>query len=62
MGVAPSEVLFVGDSGVDIQTAVAAGMLPVGAGWGFRTEEELMENGCVFVARSPMDVLQIVGS
>ncbi|MEN8243487.1 MAG: HAD family hydrolase [Thermodesulfobacteriota bacterium] len=59
MGVAPSEIVFIGDSGVDMQTAVAAGMLPVGASWGFRPDEELLENGCQFLARNPMDVLKI---
>lgn len=58
MGISPSEVLFVGDSGVDMQTAVAAGMLPVGAAWGFRPERELLENGCRFLARRPSDILQ----
>jgi phosphoglycolate phosphatase len=61
MGVAPSQIVFIGDSGVDMQTAVAAGMLPVGASWGFRPDEELLENGCKILARHPLDVLSIVG-
>ena len=59
MGISPSEALFVGDSGVDMQTAAAAGMLPVGAAWGFRPEAELFENGCQFLARHPLDVLTL---
>ena len=57
MGIAPSNILFVGDSGVDMQTAVAANMLPVGAAWGFRPEKELLENGCQFVAHKPLDII-----
>ena len=57
MGIQPSEVLFLGDSGVDMQTATAAGMLPVGAAWGFRPEAELLENSCQFLARHPLEVL-----
>ena len=60
MGVAPAEIVFIGDSGVDMQTAVAAGMLPVGAAWGFRPEKELRENGCMYVACNPMDVIKII--
>jgi phosphoglycolate phosphatase len=60
MEIAPADILFVGDSGVDMQTAVAAHMLPVGAAWGFRPEKELLENGCRFLARTPMDVLEIL--
>ena len=52
--------LFMGDSGVDMQTAVAAGLFPVGAAWGFRSETELMENGCRFLARHPLDLLALI--
>jgi len=54
------KVVFIGDSGVDMQTAVSAGMFPVGVLWGFRTESELMDNGCRFLARHPLDVLQVI--
>ncbi len=37
------EVLYVGDSGVDMQTAHAAGVRAVGVSWGFRKREELEE-------------------
>ena len=49
--------LYVGDSGVDMQTAAAAGIFPIGAAWGFRPETELMEHGCQFLAKHPMDVI-----
>jgi len=52
--------LFMGDSGVDMQTATAAGIFPVGAAWGFRSEAELLENGCRFFARHPLDVLPLL--
>ena len=52
--------LFMGDSGVDMQTAAAAGIFSVGAVWGFRSEAELMEYGCRFLARHPMDVLSLI--
>jgi len=61
MGIPPTEALFVGDSGVDMQTAVSAGLLPVGAAWGFRPERELLAKGCRFLARRPLDILQLVG-
>ncbi len=60
MRVDPAEILFVGDSGVDMQTAVSAGMVPVGAAWGFRPEEELLANGCKFLVRQPLYVLQVL--
>ncbi len=42
-GVARDRVLYVGDSGVDIQTAHRAGVRAIGVSWGFRSREELQE-------------------
>jgi phosphoglycolate phosphatase len=47
LGALPHECAFVGDSDIDMLTAKAAGMLPVGASWGFRGEEELWEAGAL---------------
>ncbi len=54
--------LLVGDSGVDMQTAAAAGIFSVGVSWGFKSEAELMENGCRFLARHPRDVFSLVAA
>lgn len=43
--VAPSRAIMVGDSGIDIRTACAAGIAVVGVAWGFRYAEELFEAG-----------------
>ena len=45
MGISPNELMFVGDSGVDMETAKNAGMYGVGVLWGFRGEEELKTKG-----------------
>lgn len=45
LGVAPAEILYLGDTSTDMHCAVNAGMIPVGALWGFRTAEELRESG-----------------
>ena len=52
----PAEMIFIGDSGVDMQTAVAAGMQPVGVSWGFRSPHELEENGAQIILESPADI------
>ena len=59
-GVAPADCAFVGDSDVDMKTAVAAGMLPVGAAWGFRGEAELRAAGARIIAASIADVPALV--
>ena len=60
MEVKPEEVLFVGDSDVDMQAAVNAGMVAVGALWGFRTEEELLKNGAKHLVSSPDEIKWLV--
>ncbi|MGN0611267.1 MAG: HAD family hydrolase [Ruminiclostridium sp.] len=60
LGVKPDEVLYIGDSGVDMQTAVNAGFTPCGVLWGFRTREELLENGAVYFAEKPSDILELI--
>lgn len=44
-GILPSLFAFVGDSNVDMQTAINAGMHPVGVSWGYRSIEILKESG-----------------
>lgn len=52
-GVPRERTLFVGDSGIDMQTARAAGVRSVGVTWGFRSREELRQAGAdVLVDRS----------
>lgn len=58
--VLPKECIFLGDSGVDMQTAVRSGALPVGALWGFRTAEELLENGAKALLSSPEELLELL--
>ena len=48
-GLHPECVTLVGDSDVDMKTAVNAGMRPVGVTWGFRTPGQLKENGAVLL-------------
>ena len=60
MGIPPRHILYLGDSGIDMQTANRAGMYPVGALWGFRTAEELKLNGARALAKTPREVISII--
>ena len=57
LGVVPGEVLYVGDTNTDMQTAVAAGMFPLGVLWGFRTAAELLATGAAALVKAPAEVL-----
>ena len=54
------EVYFVGDTMVDMQTAVNAKMIGVGVLWGFRDEKELRENGADFIVKEPLEIINII--
>ncbi|MCI8466352.1 MAG: HAD family hydrolase [Lachnospiraceae bacterium] len=60
MGLKPEEVLYVGDSGTDMKTGKNAGMDTIGVGWGFRGFPELRENGAIYLAKIPEDILKIL--
>jgi phosphoglycolate phosphatase len=62
IGAPPAAFLYLGDSGVDMRTAVAAGMYPVGALWGFRTGDELRAAGARTLAEDPSDVMALLGN
>jgi len=59
-GYTPSSWCYLGDSGVDMATAVRGGCHPVGALWGFRDEGELVQTGAWRVISRPADFLRIV--
>ena len=56
----PSEVLYVGDTGVDMQTGKNAEVLTVGVLWGFREKDELVENGADAVIEKPEELLKYI--
>jgi phosphoglycolate phosphatase len=57
-GIPPEQFLYLGDSDIDMKTAVGAGMYPLGAGWGFRTEKELLDAGAKAVIKQPGELLR----
>jgi len=61
LSIAASRMVFLGDSGIDMLTASAAGMIAVGAAWGFRTKDELVENGASVVLDHPLELLDLRG-
>ncbi len=52
-GVSARDTLYIGDSGVDMRTAQAAGVESVGVTWGFRGRDELLQSeACCLVDRA----------
>lgn len=59
LAINPNRFLYLGDSGVDMKTALAAGMYPVGVSWGYRSREELLAAGALRILDSPEEMLKI---
>ncbi len=54
-----SDVLYVGDTAVDVRTAHAAGVRMAGALWGFRTRQELVDAGADLLLEKPESLLTV---
>jgi phosphoglycolate phosphatase len=59
-GVTASEALYVGDSGVDVDTARNAGVPLIAVLWGFRPKEELKKNGATRLIKEPKELWSFV--
>ena len=60
LSVLPENILYIGDSGVDMQTGKAAHMPSVGVLWGFRGEEELLSDGADYIVKKPLEIIDII--
>ena len=59
-GITLDEVLYCGDSDVDMQTGIGAGVKTVGVTWGFRTREELAAYSPLALIDSPMELVDVI--
>ncbi|MDR1347499.1 MAG: HAD family hydrolase [Prevotellaceae bacterium] len=55
-----SDCAFIGDSDIDIFTAINAKILPVGVTWGFRSRSELKKAGAKYIVNKPGELLKIL--
>ncbi|WP_298883818.1 HAD family hydrolase [uncultured Polaribacter sp.] len=60
LGIKNEEIIYIGDTGIDMQTANNANMYAVGVLWGFRSEEELIANGAKYLLNNPLDLIKIL--
>lgn len=58
-GICKQHTVYVGDSNVDMQTGINAGVRTIGACWGFRSKEELAAYSPWYLSDSPEDLLKL---
>ena len=60
MNLNPGDVIFAGDSEVDIETAVSSGCFPLGVSWGYRSRETITKAGARWIIDKPEELLEIL--
>lgn len=60
LNIPPGKFIYLGDGDTDMRTALAAGMYPVGALWGFRSGDELAASGARALIEKPTDLLNLI--
>ena len=55
-----NETLMIGDSNVDIETAINAKIKSIGCEWGFRGKEELVQAGATYTVSKPSDIKELL--
>ena len=61
LGIDKTEAVFIGDSDVDVQTALNAGIQCIGVEWGFRGREFLLEHGAHITVKNTGELSTILG-
>lgn len=56
LGAKREQVLYVGDSDIDVRTAIDSGLDFIGVSWGYRSRERLQDVGAKIVVDHPADV------
>lgn len=59
-GTTVAEVVYCGDSDVDMQTGINAGVRTIGAAWGFRTREELSAYNPWLMVERPDEIVKAI--
>ena len=60
LGVENSDTVYVGDTEVDIMTAVNSGIDSISCTWGYRSRRFLVENGALFICTEPVDLRNLM--
>lgn len=60
LNIALDDVVYIGDSEVDVQTAQAAGVRLIAVTWGFRSRQALLEAGATTLVDRPEELLSVL--
>jgi phosphoglycolate phosphatase len=58
LGLSPADMIFAGDSEIDMETALAAGCFPLGLSWGYRPRETIEKAGARRIIERPEEIME----
>lgn len=58
--VVAKETIYIGDSDIDMQTAINANLTSIGCAWGFRTIEDLAKNKASYIVNHPQEIVNLI--
>lgn len=58
LNLTPADIIFAGDSEVDMETAINAGCYPLGVSWGYRSAETIRKAGAKKIIDKPEELLE----
>jgi len=57
LGLTPANVIFMGDSEIDMETAVSSGCYPLGVSWGYRPRKIINDAGARRIIDEPLELM-----
>jgi len=57
MDITPADMIFVGDSEIDMETALSSGCFPLGVSWGYRSRQIIEKAGARHIIEKPEELL-----
>ena len=60
LGVTADEIIYLGDTATDMKTGRSVDAFTLGVSWGFRTVDELLQNGADAIVNHPMEVMEYI--
>ena len=56
----PANVILIGDSEIDMETALASGCFPLGVSWGYRSREIISKAGARRIIERPEELMDFI--
>ena len=60
LNLTPANIIFMGDSEIDMEIAVASGCFPLGVNWGYRSPETIFNAGAKRVIEKPEELFELL--